>query len=59
MKNKIKADDLVRRIMLNMREKCKKVKIRCKKDTKIKNKDKIHSRIKIQRNITFAVRIMN
>lgn len=59
MKNKNKADDLVRRIMVNMRDKCKRAKIKCKKDTKIKNKDKIQSKIKIQSNIIFAVRTMN
>ena len=48
MNNKIKAEDLEKPTMKNMRAKCKKKKIRLKKEIKISNKDKMKSIIKIQ-----------
>lgn len=48
MNNKIKAEDWEKPTMKNMRAKCKKEKIRLKKEIKISNKDKMKSIIKIQ-----------
>ena len=48
MNNKIKAEDWEKPTMKNMRVKCKKEKIRLKKEIKISNKDKMKSIIKIQ-----------
>lgn len=48
MSNKSKAEDWGKPIMKNMRVKCKKEKIKLKKEIKISNKDKMENITQIQ-----------